>query len=325
MRRRGFTLIELLVVIAIIAILIALLLPAVQQAREAARRSQCKNNLKQLGLALHNYHDTVNCFPHNSVQYATNSTGGCGPSWFVRILPYLDQAPAFNKMDFTTLSDWTKQYGTHVNEAVCIQLKVPSLRCPSSPCPDLVTASATGLKNVMVADYAGITGSYYQGGSTSVVTSPINNHSTYGSVVFNGIITHVGGNGRSVKMKDITDGTSNTIMVGEQSNYWYDQNNTKKDVRSGNWSGGAWAAGRPESTEWKLNVKSIRFPINYTGAAINGMHEGYVHHTLLNSTHSGGVHVLMADGAVRFVSENINFATLTNLGDKADNVPLGEF
>src|SRR4026208_2018828 len=110
-RRFGFTLIELLVVIAIIAILIALLLPAVQQAREAARRTQCRNNLKQLGLALHNYHDNFQSFaPHIWVSPWTNPgaqvagvndwTNGSRGSWIVRILPYLDQAPLFNQMNF---------------------------------------------------------------------------------------------------------------------------------------------------------------------------------------------------------------------------------
>ncbi|MCA9163285.1 MAG: DUF1559 domain-containing protein, partial [Planctomycetales bacterium] len=98
-RSRGFTLVELLVVIAIIAILIALLLPAVQQAREAARRSQCRNNMKQLGLALHNYHDSNQCFPPNSHGNATNLPNGF--SWRVMILPGLDQGPLYNKFNFS--------------------------------------------------------------------------------------------------------------------------------------------------------------------------------------------------------------------------------
>ena len=96
---RGFTLIELLVVIAIIAILIALLLPAVQQAREAARRTQCRNNLKQMGIALHNYHDNFNIFPPGGLQA---STDGGGASFLAMLLPFMDQGPAYNRMDFNT-------------------------------------------------------------------------------------------------------------------------------------------------------------------------------------------------------------------------------
>lgn len=329
-RRAGFTLIELLVVIAIIAVLIALLLPAVQQAREAARRTQCRNNLKQIGLALHNYHDNNDFFPHNSVGFATNTTGGCGPSWFTRILPFVDQAPAYNQMDFVTLSDWTMQYAFSANYLVVGQLRVPGINCPSSPLPGtrsqtLVSPASTSV-TVQLADYVGICGSYFQGGSTTVVQTPNNNHATYGNVVYNGIIVHSGStNGRAVKMKDITDGTSNVMMVSENSDWWVNDLNVKKDVRASNWNGGAWAAGRPEVAEWKLNVTSVRFPINYRGPAINGMSESYHHHKLLNSAHSGGIHALMADGAVRFISDNINFATLTNLADRQDGVPMGDF
>ena len=113
-KKKGFTLIELLVVIAIIAILIALLLPAVQQAREAARRTQCKNNLKQVGLALHNYHDVALSFPIGSNASNTNSNGDghWGVSWWARILPYADQAPLYNTLQFEgNHPGWTHDTG----------------------------------------------------------------------------------------------------------------------------------------------------------------------------------------------------------------------
>jgi len=326
-RTQGFTLIELLVVIAIIAVLIALLLPAVQQAREAARRSQCKNNLKQLGLALHNYHDTFMLFPHNAHAFGNNNTG-CGPSWLVRLLPYLDQAAAFNQLDFVTASDWTMQYQSSANVAVVTKLSVPGLNCPSSPLPNRRSQStvANGSVSYQVPNYVAINGSYFQGGTTTVIATP-NDVATspYGNTVYNGVIIKAGGRGRSINMKDITDGSTNTMVIAEQGDYHSDASNTRRDLRSSNFSGGAWAAGRPEASGWTVNTTSVRFPINYRGALLDGMSQAYHKHTLLNSAHTGGIQILLGDGSVRFISENVNFATLTALADRADGTVLGEF
>jgi prepilin-type N-terminal cleavage/methylation domain-containing protein len=127
-RRRGFTLIELLVVIAIIAVLIALLLPAVQQARESARRTQCKNNLKQFGLGLHNYHDTFRIFPMGTNGSVRDScTGGCawrGFSVHAMILPYIDQAPVYNGMNMNAMYN-------ELENSPLSAVKMPAFRCPS--------------------------------------------------------------------------------------------------------------------------------------------------------------------------------------------------
>src|SRR5260221_10831944 len=143
-RNSGFTLIELLVVIAIIAILIALLLPAVQQAREAARRTQCRNNLKQIGLALHNYHDTFTKFPPAMVRRTWGSgvptqTHSNGAAWSLRIAPYLDQAPLYNIFNFNAEPAWADtsinaQLGApYTNYAVVAGSTVPPYLCPSDP------------------------------------------------------------------------------------------------------------------------------------------------------------------------------------------------
>ena len=328
-RRSAFTLIELLVVIAIIAILIALLLPAVQQAREAARRSQCKNNLKQVGLALHNYHDTYTRFPHNAVGVASGASDG--PSWLVRILPYMDQAAAYNQIEFAG-ADWTMHYAStpNVNAVMVDQLRVPGLNCPSSPCPSTRTAAthSNGTRTYQVADYVAINGSYYRGGSTTIQATPNDlASSTYGTTVYNGIIVKSGGStgASSTRIRDITDGTTNTLMVSEESNYFFNQSGDKFDYRSSNFRGGAWSAGRTTTPDWTINTTSIRFPINYRGVALDGMSQPYHKHTILTSAHTGGVHALLGDGSVRFLSENINFATLTALGDRNDGTVIGEF
>jgi len=153
-KQRGFTLIELLVVIAIIAILIALLLPAVQQAREAARRTQCRNKLKQLGLALHNYHDAFTTFPIGT-QWNAN------PNWRIGILPYLDQAPLYNSLNLS--SGFMAHNGMGSND-ILYDVELNAYVCPSSPFgfrnPDDVTLSddSTGAFVTMLVDYVGISG-----------------------------------------------------------------------------------------------------------------------------------------------------------------------
>ncbi|HWL09916.1 MAG TPA: DUF1559 domain-containing protein, partial [Planctomicrobium sp.] len=261
----GFTLIELLVVIAIIAILVALLLPAVQQAREAARRSQCKNNLKQIGLSLHNYHDNYRFFPHNAQSFGDSLTG-TGPSWLIRILPFLDQTAAYNQIDFQTLSDWTMSYAANVNHALCNRLRVSTLNCPSSALPKtrILSTNANGNVEVQLVNYVGIEGSYYKGGTSTTVTDVFDlAEDTYGHTVFNGVIVKSGGKGRSTRLSDITDGTSNTLAVAEQSRFYKEAaTGTERDLRSSSYRG-AWASGRPEAVKWTINVASIRYPINY--------------------------------------------------------------
>jgi prepilin-type N-terminal cleavage/methylation domain-containing protein len=196
--RAGFTLIELLVVIAIIAILIALLLPAVQQAREAARRSQCKNNLKQIGLALHNYHDTANQFPPGQIRgfNGTNELGNAF-SWGTMILPYLDQAPMYNRLNFSI------GIAEGANKTFVESLSgIPAVLCPSdSERPKL--RGANTLVRAPATSYFGTSGAFntwsdstnarLSGGFFTIDPAPPSTMAT------------------------ISDGTSNTIAVGEQT------------------------------------------------------------------------------------------------------------
>ena len=159
LNRRAFTLIELLVVIAIIAILIALLLPAVQQAREAARRTQCKNNLKQLGLALHNHHDTYQYFPPATSQDQPPfgpAASNWGASWMIYILPYIEQSSLYNQL---TIGGGTG-YGNTANGAKFAGVRIGGYRCPSSPLPDTTTSAVPGCAagQMMMPTYVAITG-----------------------------------------------------------------------------------------------------------------------------------------------------------------------
>ena len=146
-KRKAFTLIELLVVIAIIAILIALLLPAVQQAREAARRTQCKNNLKQLGLALHNYHDVFNTLPYG-VRFSASGENW-GSSFFLSLLPYVEQANAFNRVNMNNWPGWATNFPVYNN------LDIPGYTCPSTALPKW--RERDGVK-LLIPCYTGIAG-----------------------------------------------------------------------------------------------------------------------------------------------------------------------
>ena len=224
-RRRwlGFTLIELLVVIAIIAILIALLLPAVQQAREAARRTQCKNSLKQLGLALHNYHDTFTMFPpgkltnvydNAAAQGAPGWAWGSGLSWRVMVLPYMDQAPIYNQINF--FGDWYQFRNTTNTVNNILPIIIPAFFCPSDPTIKISGGQAG-------TNYAGIDDSGdLSPAPPQIVTcggSGIDPYDTNPSTT--GLRGALDYRGRPIS--DFIDGTSNTVMVGEvfrNKTYW---------------------------------------------------------------------------------------------------------
>lgn len=320
--RRGFTLVELLVVIAIIGVLIALLLPAVQQAREAARRMQCTNHLKQLGLAIHNYHDTYGKLPYNAVpQLGSVGDRQRGPSWFVRMLPFMEQNAAYDQFEFA--GDWTMQDGPSPNAAILGQLRVPGFNCPSSPLPEVETQStnANGSVDLQVANYVGITGSYFQGGTTSVVsTSP--QDSSYGDAVYNGMIVPINSKSRAIGLEAVTDGTSNTMMVSEQSDYFYNASGTKIARRSSGHAGRTWGNGGGAGT-WTSNVTTVRYAIATEGGTGNAAN--YNVNVALISAHPGGVNLALGDASVRFLAETIDFAILTGLADRQDGAVLGEF
>ncbi|APZ96042.1 DUF1559 domain-containing protein [Fuerstiella marisgermanici] len=294
-RRVGFTLIELLVVIAIIAILIALLLPAVQQAREAARRTQCKNNMKQIGLAIHNYHDTALCFPMNArnLQPQTN-----GFSWIAMCLPYFDQAPLYSQLDFNLKTIDTT--GSPANRDL-IETPLPMLLCPSDPTQavrsDLAAwwawpaaPSAVGGRNsggpAGVTCYMGYQGDWFDSNPPDGVfeRSP--------SV--------------KVKFRDVIDGLSNTLIVGERSPSYSP------------WC--SWATG---NGVWIVD----RYPINQirrTAPVPNNTEAGGVKYGAI-SMHTGGMQGLFADGSVHFLSENMDFDTYKALDRHRDGLPIGGY
>ena len=294
-KKRGFTLIELLVVIAIIAILIALLLPAVQQAREAARRTQCTNNLKQIGLAFHNYHDQHTAFP--------NSDGGTsnlsGSTAFAAILPHLDQANMYQLYDFNVGN-------THANNQPVVKQQIAAFLCPSAvirrPVPGpCTTTTGTNLdSNRAPATYAVSTGTTDPYGVVS------------GGPACNGaIIPTLDG---VTRMRDFTDGTSNTIMSGESAwnipDYLITSGSCAGQIR---WGFTYWASPYPLSTAFTLQPP---FNPKSGGSAVLSR---------FRSDHTGMVNFLFGDGRVRFISQNIDNNVLSALGTRAAGEVIGEF
>ncbi|MDB5336143.1 MAG: prepilin-type cleavage/methylation protein [Planctomycetaceae bacterium] len=319
-RNQGFTLIELLVVIAIIAVLIALLLPAVQQAREAARRSQCKNNVKQIGLALHNYHDVHSVFPAGVTNGPTNNSGGA--PMYIMMLPFLDQGSLYNKFNFSLNAGDT--YSALFQPLV--NTIIPSFNCPSSTAALNYTVyggNTVWYTQLGMTEYLGIAGSDQGPSIVSAAGGPMS---------ANGCFTYTArwGGAAKISTAQITDGMSNTAGVGEFSGLtkgqqYYAGNGRGDDAEP-------WCLG--EEYGWQYAVRTVTVAPNsawfYNSAMVKPGYSptpvtGRLNDAALHSMHIGGIHVLMMDGAVRFISENIYLGTFKNLADKADGNVLGEF
>ncbi|MCA9050387.1 MAG: DUF1559 domain-containing protein [Planctomycetaceae bacterium] len=344
-KRIGFTLIELLVVIAIIAILIALLLPAVQQAREAARRTECKNKLKQIGLAMHNYHDVHKMFPPgliNSGTACTNTASWACSTFYQHnlnhtawsmILPYIDQAPLYNQMDFSKPTSKNNRNGkgtgafdaTNPNLAAT-QTIIPAFYCPSDTDVGKITRSHAhyDAEDAATSNYILAGGwshesddRFWQQWRTVNLTLP------------NGVVIPtrqaVFGLNGAARIRDITDGTSNTIMVGEST----------KDRRSADYTP-LWGQGRHvgvfgrtivhnggdnNHSIYSINAKTK----NRLDGAWATWGDDRPYAWVFSSKHEGGSQFVLADGSARFVSENLDLNTWAYITYINDRQVVGEF
>ncbi|WP_437230940.1 DUF1559 domain-containing protein [Planctomicrobium sp. SH661] len=308
-RRQGFTLIELLVVIAIIAVLIALLLPAVQQAREAARRSQCKNNLKQLVLGLHNYHDTYRVFPPGSFKIGSTTapSRGTGLSFHASLLPYIDQAPLYSKFNFNAIA-WDTNRDLAVTPISVFLCPSGSVRYSNHP-SELSSASS----KLSTTHYLGVLGPY--GGSGTPVNPvtgsvyPYTAEANYGGYSSEGILVW----GESKSMRDVTDGSSNTLLLAESSS-------NSLDMQSCCFR--TWMRGTTDdnSRPCITGARSIRYAPN---AATPVISSPTFNHMMFNSGHTGGIQVGMADGAVSFLSDNIDMTVYRSLSTRSSGEVTG--
>ncbi|NQV24076.1 MAG: DUF1559 domain-containing protein [Rhodopirellula sp.] len=313
-KRNAFTLIELLVVIAIIAILVALLLPAVQQAREAARRSQCKNNLKQIGTALHNYLDTTNeMFPRGAYVNrglsccCSNADWGKGQTVHMMLLPYIDQATLYEELDFNLRVD----QGAN---AALVSRPIRAYLCPSAPEPVLQTSMFNGAVKVHPHNYPGAGTLHGWGGC-----------GRHGNTDQNGVFALRRGiqeeNGTpadpSFKLARITDGTSQTMAFSETAQ---GRETFVSGALSATWAaqrGRGWADPYYNSTLYSIG------PLSTPNSGVS-QYGGY-NASNATSWHPGGVHVLFCDGSVAFVSDNIDGNTWYALGTPRGGDIPGDF
>ncbi len=338
--KRGFTLIELLVVIAIIAILIALLLPAVQQAREAARRTQCKNHLKQLGLAQHNYHDV-----HN--QFAGNGMFGWGANFYkgshyTRLLPFIEQAGLYNTLDFNTQQgDWDSPNSslgrTPGGAQKWMQTQISILRCPSSQTEKAIGKGWGGDWNQAQSSYGFSMGAQRMDAGNGCTqygpnspehrwgTPPVDHDGGY----FNdGPEAHGNSSdpgrisgpfsrmGFSANFAQLPDGTSNTIMMGE----------TMPEIEC---TDHGWNGAFSNNNNWFATTAPINFRTcsnrgnRYPGLC--GQENSWSTSRGFRSDHIGGSQFVLCDGAVRFISENVDYGTYQRLGSRRDGQTVGDF
>lgn len=322
-RRSGFTLVELLVAIAIMAIMIALLLPAIQQAREAARRAQCKNNLKQLGLALHNYHDAYLVFPPGETNTKDIGYGTAGHAWQGFVLPYLDQTAVYSRLNWS-LPGWIWPPVVETvdpNHTMAVNTVLSVYLCPSSTQSAKVNimpgSPAHPPNHLGNCEYVGIAGSDLN------PRTGWTNASNRGAFFLNS----------RTSVRDFTDGTANTMLVGEFSgvakcqalNAGGGTSNSSLSWDMGNQCGNCLGG------EMTWAAKTVAFPPNgaYFWNDADAQRcppvESVVSRAALKSNHKGGIHITLTDGSVRFLSENIDLVTYKNLADRADGNPVGEF
>jgi prepilin-type N-terminal cleavage/methylation domain-containing protein/prepilin-type processing-associated H-X9-DG protein len=337
-RRGGFTLIELLVVIAIIAVLIALLLPAVQSAREAARRAQCVNNLKQIGLAMHNYHDNVGSFPPGSLAGGSSSPGGLwsGPwwPWAAYILPQMDMGPLYNSINFSAhgFLTWDVNSGgdTSPENSTVFLTIINTYQCPSDDTikqfTNLQWVSTTNINNGS-PNFTGAVTCYVANWGDMRVGNPIfdqytgdpliNGSQSWGcNNTFRGMFGDCS-NGAVVTIAAVTDGTSNTFLVGENSPYY-----------NGSllWTNGDGIyASTAIPLNWITNLQDGQVDVDGTICSVAYLNSIQCPHCFRNQTynygfkskHPGGANFAMADGSVRWVKQSISPRPYNALGSRA--------
>jgi prepilin-type N-terminal cleavage/methylation domain-containing protein/prepilin-type processing-associated H-X9-DG protein len=328
-RSRGFTLVELLVVIAIIGILVALLLPAIQAAREAARRTQCTNNLKQLGLAIQTYHDSYKMFPPGAVRPYYGSAACSYPgglTWIARVLPGLEQQPLYDQIDW----ELANPFSGGLNVTVVAPTKLAALRCPSDPAP----APNVGYGPNNYVGCSGSDGSSYP--SAGAVVGLMRESTTCNTAVCTNCTSPLA---TLCSMAKVTDGTSTTMAISEcliARPFIYDA------VTAGGANVGPCNAGtvavpptsnyRTRGLSWMSAVWSETWAFSTWYPPNDVLHDKYEcywysagNYYGARSQHPGGVNVCFTDGSTRFIGNNIDLITWRALSTIAGQEAIPSF
>jgi prepilin-type N-terminal cleavage/methylation domain-containing protein len=333
--RAGFTLVELLVVIAIIGLLVALLLPAIQAARESGRRMQCGSHLKQLGIALQNYHDTNKSFPSACRSHQTNPGWVWGHTWIVAILPFCEQRPLHDQLDlignphtgliYQTAGPPAVTYNTY-NGKLVAGVPLPFLFCPSSPVDEFVMRGTIvpGPQGAAAPAYTATTGAVDHSTAVNKDSQP-NPHRARGIQSCGGVLLPY----TFTRLRDVLDGTSMTVILGEQSDWCYDPSGGKHYCRSD--YGHSFMMGTtPESyisseDRW-FNTTTVRYGVNHKAWNSTGVGEDYYAcNRPIQSAHPGGAYVVLSDGAVRFLNASLALQTFFDLVNRDDGRTPAQF
>lgn len=315
---RGMSLLELLVAMALIGVLIALLLPAVQAAREAVRRASCQNNLKQIGVAVLSFENAHGKLPVGAQSVGkTNVTYGV--SWWVDVLPYLESSAIADRIDTTGSNCGSVLF--HTDNAMLVnEVAIAPMACPSSPLPRL---KQVGGVQVMMPSYVGIAGASSHGGFPETRVATCCQGWKDGEISAGGVLVP----NRAIRFSEVIDGASNTLIVGEASDFAIDAKGNQRRIDGGfnhGWLIGTNATGTPPEYSTSRpprcwNITTIRYPVNTRDYMLDGIRDNHGANNPLMSVHPNGTNGLYLDGSVQFFDASLDLTILKSQATRDDS------